>query len=97
MTLSKKEAQRRHAARRAAERYFLHLTASVRDEIIRTIQSGRSTHLGRASLRVSKHRVKLHDGLTVTVVYDNKRKEIVTFLPNDRSLADEQMRTVPRA
>jgi hypothetical protein len=84
--LSKSEAQ--HAARRAVQRFGLDYTPELRDEIIGHIQSGRSTPLDRRSQRSATHRVKLNDGLTVTVAYDSLRKEVVTFLPN-RGLADE--------
>lgn len=48
--------------------------------IVNVIQSSRSRVVERQSLRVSVHDVDL-DGVTVRVVYDRHRKQVVTFLP----------------
>lgn len=80
---SKRDAQRRHARRRALERYGLELGAGTRARILEAIHTGRSKLVQRQSHRVVVHDVKL-DGRTVRVVYDKSRGELVTFLPADR-------------
>lgn len=98
--LSKGEAEQRHAARRALERYYLELTPTTRQEILDLIASGKSTFVGRTSTHRSKHRVTLESGLTLTVVYSKKRKEIITVVPNRADTASVQLRRlggIPRS
>jgi hypothetical protein len=76
---SKAKAQRRHARRRAYERFLVEWSERDLDAIVRIIQRGDSELIERQSLRVSKRRVT-YDGLTVVVVYDRLRKTIVTVL-----------------
>lgn len=70
-----------HARRRARERYGLEFGPTTESEVLRVIQSSRSRLIERQSNRVSVHEVTLGDGLVVRVVYDRKRKQVVTFLP----------------
>lgn len=78
--MNKAEAERRHARRRAMERYGIELGPAGRAELVAAIRSGRSRLVVRQSLRVSVHDVP-RDGGLVRVVYDRQRHEIVTFLP----------------
>lgn len=78
--LTKKEAQVIHAKRRALERYGLHANAAVRRELVSKIRNQEAELLERQSLRVGKYKLE-HDGEEYTVIYDRKRKTIVTFLP----------------
>lgn len=75
----KEEAQRRHAARRAKERYNLELTEEMMKQIVSQIKRGLSEFVEKQSYRISLHRVIVGE-LFPTVVYDKKRKVIVTFL-----------------
>jgi hypothetical protein len=82
--MSKQKAQRLHARRRALERYGMEVGNGTRQQIINAIRQGRSTHVESQSHRISVHDVTLaHEELTVRVVYDKHRKEIVTFLPQE--------------
>lgn len=78
--MSKAKAQRRHAQRRARGRYGVHLNRADLDAMVRQIQAGKATFLRRQSGRVSLFAVDMQ-GLRVPVVYDRKRKTIVTVLP----------------
>ncbi len=78
---SKKAAQRAHAKRRARERYGLSMTRATFGSLIQKIQSGKATFLQRKSLRVSEWIVS-YEGAEMRVIYDNKRKTIVTCLPH---------------
>jgi hypothetical protein len=78
--LSKKAAQRAHARRRARERYGVSLTKPSFHAIVQQIQNGKATFLGRTSLRVTEWIVPF-EGAKLRVVYDRKRKTIVTCLP----------------
>ena len=79
--LSKKDAQIVHAQRRALERYQLHVTPNDLRALVNKIQAGKATRLEKQSLRISKWLVE-HEGVDYPVIYDNKRKMIVTFLPS---------------
>lgn len=80
MTSDKEWAQRRHANRRANERFDLHLTDHDFREIRSLIQHGsRTVLLERQSHRVSVHGIVYKD-VPCKVVYDRKRKSIVTFM-----------------
>jgi len=85
--MRKQKAQRIHARRRAAERYGITLDSELRNALIAEIQRGVTTIMFRQSLRVSIHRVDL-DGRVYRVVYDKRRKELVTFLPLDGDWGD---------
>lgn len=79
-TGGKAKAQRRHARVRAMERYGMELGPATRGRIIDAIRTGRSSMVERQTLRVSVHDVTIDERI-VRVVYDRRRKEIVTFLP----------------
>jgi hypothetical protein len=78
---SKRESQLHHAQNRGWERYGLPLDAAGLDKVVRQIQSGQATFVGRESLRVSIFDVAMEGGTVCRVVYDRHRKSVVTFLP----------------
>jgi hypothetical protein len=78
----KKVAQRRHAKRRAAERYGLELNRHDMRTLVEQIQHGDAEFIERQSLRVSVWWVTV-GGKRCRVVYDRLRKTIVTFLPEE--------------
>jgi hypothetical protein len=80
-TRSKAKAQQVHARRRAAERYSVVLSDSVRGSIVHAIQTNRTRLVERQSLRVSIHDVTLDDGLVIRVVYDRRTKQLASVLP----------------
>lgn len=80
MPSNKRKSQGLHAIRRARERYGLHLTQNDLAQLVRDIQEGRAWLTARQSNRVS-HYDMMTRGLTVRVVYDHARHQIVTFLP----------------
>lgn len=77
---AKQRGQREHAVRRAAERFGLHLSAEDYDALVQAIQTGQTRFLFRESLRLSHHAICVQ-GAWCRVVYDARRKTIVTFLP----------------
>lgn len=74
---SKRKAQRRHAKRRALERYGMVVGEHTLDDMVRKIQRGEGEFVERQSHRVTLWKV---DGRRV--VYDKVRKTIVSFLPD---------------
>ena len=80
MLVSKASCQRRHAKRRAQERYGLTLNRAELERLVRRIQHGEATVLERQSHRISVFGL-IVQGVSVRVVYDAKRKTIVSFLP----------------
>jgi hypothetical protein len=83
--LSKAQSERIHAKRRAADprRYGVHLNRHDLKTIIGRIRGGFSELLHEQSLRVSIREVE-YNGILFKVAYDSIRKEIITFLPQDR-------------
>lgn len=77
---SKKKAEFIHARRRMRQRFGIEMGQVRRRMIVQAIQAGKAEFLGRQSCRVTLWRVEV-DGAKLSVVYDNKRKEIVTVLP----------------
>jgi len=75
MSLSKKQSQEIHARRRAYERYGVFILPGAMDALVKTIQKGRAQFVKRQSNRIS-----IFDVDNKRVVYDRKRKTIVTFL-----------------
>jgi hypothetical protein len=72
------------------ERFGITLSKLVHQELVKQIQSGKATCLGRRTLRISYWRVTL-DGRDIPVVYDNSRHVIVTVLPSEpKSSAQSQ-------
>src|SRR6266403_253936 len=80
--MTKKDAQTRHAKRRAQERYGLQLNHEDINVIIRAIQSNNpklAQHVRTQSNRISHWKI-CWSGKVIQVVYDKLRKSIVTVL-----------------
>jgi hypothetical protein len=87
---TKAKNQKRHAKRRAFERYALDLHQDAQASIVRAIQGGEARFLRRQSWRVTLWEVE-HDGQRLPVVYDRKRKTIVTVLPEEALTQERNM------
>ena len=81
--MTKKAAQRVHATRRAYERYGLDLHRRDIDALVRMIQRGNGVCIGKSSNRVTLWELE-YAGNRLPVVYDRKRKTIVTVLPDTK-------------
>lgn len=81
---SKGKCQRKHAKRRALERYGIDFTHQNMIDLKHHIMSGRSQNVVTQSNRVTIHTLEWQ-GQTVRVVYDKLRKNIVSFLPLDKT------------
>ncbi len=79
MTESKTSSERKHAKLRAWQRLHLDLNKYLRRELIARIQAGRCRLVRRQSLRISVFRDVIN-GVATDIVYDRRRKAIVTFL-----------------
>ena len=82
MANKKAQNQRKHAKRRAFERFGLTLHADAQRQIVRSIQDREARLIRRQSRRVLVFEVE-YDGRKLPVVYDCKRKTIVTVLPQE--------------
>ena len=78
--MKKRQAQKKHSIRRAKERYGTKVSRRILLEIVDKIQSGKSSFVSRASIRVTKHIVE-YEGVVYLVAYDTKRKMVCSFLP----------------
>jgi hypothetical protein len=78
--MSNTKAQKRHARKRALERFDLDLADPDIQSLIRQIQTGKAPCLEKRSLRVGVFRVTIKD-VTLAAVYDKNRKTIVTVMP----------------
>jgi hypothetical protein len=76
--LTKADSIRRHACRRAKERFGLTLTDELHDELVSGFKKKRGPDR-RISCRIWIFRVK-HEGRDMQVVYDRKRELIISFL-----------------
>ena len=88
--LTKSQAERRHARRRAQERYGLEFNGTMNKAIIAQIQSGKATFVEKQSHRVSVWDVQIEDGALARIVYDRERKQVVTFLPMPKRRGEHQ-------
>lgn len=77
---SKAVSQREHFHRRVSGRFGLELDGEDRRRIIEDIQRGRAKFVDRQSLRVTRWLIT-REGVEFIVVYDSRRKELVTALP----------------
>ena len=80
--MNKRQAQKRHARRRALERYGINLGPHTHTVLVGQIRNGTSRFVARQSHRVTVHDVTVDDR-TLRVVYDTLRGQIVTVLPPD--------------
>jgi hypothetical protein len=71
------------------ERYGIELNRIQRKELVKAIQRGDSTIIERQS-----HRVTVREVQGMRVVYDQLRKEIVTFLPKEEDDCSEPLARV---
>lgn len=85
--ISKKRASQLHARRRSAQRTGIVLTDGRQKKIVQMIQSGKATFVRKRSNRVSTFDV-LYCGELMRVVYDRKRKCLVTVLDPPRNKCD---------
>ena len=79
-SFTKKAAQKAHAARRAKERFGIDLGREAQRSIVGRIRAGKAKLLGWQSLRVKGYEIE-HEGKLLTVLYDRKRKVLITVLP----------------
>jgi hypothetical protein len=80
MAKSKVRSERIHAKRRALERYGVAFSNDDLQDIVRKIQAGKATLVGRQSNRVTVWIVE-HADMRLMIAYDKSRSSIVTFLP----------------
>jgi len=78
----KQHTQKKHALRRAKERYGFIINDSLYDQFCAWIRDGKSRLIKKQTHRVSVHEIK-HNGNKIIAVYDKQRKSIATFLPPD--------------
>lgn len=74
----------KHTKRRAKERYGLYLKENDIINIVSMIQKGKAKHVLTESLRVTIWHVN-YLGKELKVVYDKKRKTLITALPLDNN------------
>lgn len=80
--LSKKESESIHAILRGVERYGCLLSRSDLHRIVKKIQSKDGMFIEKKTNRVTIWDVEYNKTI-FKVVYDKKRKMVVTFLPSD--------------
>jgi elongation factor P--beta-lysine ligase len=86
----KERAERIHAERRFIERVGIDLTQNLHELLVSQIKKGKLKFVERQSVRVTLWETELN-GITVHLVYDKKRKQIVTVLPvREESHAQEE-------
>lgn len=78
--LTKTQSERRHAKKRAFERYGLVLNKFDFQTIILRIQTNKAKFIERQTNRITIWELTVHD-ILCRVVYDKQRKQIVSFLP----------------
>ena len=84
--MNKKKSQHKHARKRALERYGIDYSENLKNELRGKIKrKSQAKFLYKSSLRVSVWEIE-HNDNKFKVVYDKKRKNIVTFLPLKRKL-----------
>lgn len=71
--------ERRHAKKRAGERFGINLNRIQYADIVRQIQENRSIFIEKQSARISVHVIDLL-GTKAFAVYDRHRNAVVTFL-----------------
>ena len=87
----KKEAQRRHSLRRVKQRYSDKLSEQDLNLIIDNIQNNiSSVCISKQSLRVFQFLTEYKNQI-YRLIYDERRKMIVTFLPIQKNLSFVEM------
>lgn len=80
----KRRANRIHASRRMGERYGLRLTKDRQKRIIEEIRLGRGTGKRLSGSRAIWTVYLEREKTNIIVVYDKRRKSIVTVLPKEQ-------------
>lgn len=80
--ITKREAQRLHTIRRAAERYGTHLVGRDLAEMVRLIKSGKSRFMRKLTNTRTQHSLT-YQGVDYVVVYDRTRGTICSCLPQN--------------
>ncbi len=90
--LTKAQCQHIHAKARAKARYEIWFNNDLKTKFVKWIQTGdvNSKYIRSDSIRISIWAVK-YNNKWIPVVYDKKRKSIVTFLPPE--VLDEENET----
>lgn len=78
--MDKRACQRLHAKKRARQRYGINLNSALNRAIIKGIQGGEYRVLAGISNTRSVFEVCIENRY-IAIVYDNVRKNVVTFLP----------------
>lgn len=76
--MNKEQSIKIHARKRFGERFGLRLTKGMEADIITQIQTNRAVFIRRNSLRVAIYEVTIPVEGTIHVVYDRRRKVIIT-------------------
>ena len=80
--IPKKDAQRLHSIKRAAERYGAQLAGHDLAEMVRLIKSGKSRFMRKLTNTRMQH-AQTYQGIDYVVVYDRTRGTICSLLPPD--------------
>lgn len=75
---TKTKSQFKHTKKRFRQRFGLSYHKNIKEQIIKKIQKGVAVPLGKQNNRVSRFIVNDIEGKSMVVVYDKKRKNIVT-------------------
>jgi hypothetical protein len=81
--MNKSKSNRIHASRRLGERYGLQLTKDREKRIMEEIRLGRGTGQRLSCSRAVWTVYLEKEDVDITVVYDKRRKSIVTVLPKE--------------
>lgn len=88
--MSKQKHLRKHAKARATQRLGLYLHKNLHDQIVRDIQSNKYKPLYKSSTS----RTVFTYNEEYNMVYDNKRKCLVTFLFKEKSILTPEVKFV---
>jgi len=80
--IPKKDAQRLHSIKRAAERYGSRLAGHDLAAMVKMIQSGQSRFMHKLTCTRMQHSLT-YQGVDYVVVYDRTRGTICSFLPQN--------------
>jgi hypothetical protein len=81
-SMTKSESLRRHAKKRARERYQLDINKFAYKSLVDDILSGRAQKIERQTHRVTTYLIQI-EGAQYPIAFDKLRKEIITFLPQE--------------
>lgn len=86
----KAESLRRHASRRAIQRYGMSISKEEHDQLVKQVQAGQTDCIEQQSHRISVHEAQMN-GQTIRFAYDKKRGVIVTYLHRDPKLYQQEI------